>query len=105
MLPTQKPQFMNPELLVRIRDQRSRLNEGDIVSAKYVAGSNTVVVTGRLGKSMSAPYLFKADGTTFQIRPSVTFPSGLVYTFASLDKATPYQEEEFRKEELQHLRR
>jgi len=98
MLPTQKAQFIDPQVVVHIREQRGKLQEGDIVSAKYIGGSSTVVITGRLGKPKSAPYIFQPDGSTFQILPSVTFTSGLPYAFASLDKATPYQEQEFRKE-------
>jgi hypothetical protein len=81
--------------MLRIRELRKALQEGEIVSAKYVAGSSTVVVTGRLGKSPSVPYLVDADGKHFQIMPTVTFPSGYRYNFASLDRATPFQRDEF----------
>lgn len=95
MLPRQGSQYIDPKVMLQIREQRQKLKEGDIVSAKYVAGSSTVSVTGKLGKSISVPYIMDADGKTFQIMPIVTFASGHKYTFASLDRATPVNRDEY----------
>lgn len=95
MLSQRGTQYMDPQVMLKIREMRRNLKEGEIVTAKYVAGSSTVFITGKLGKSLSAPYVFGVDGVPFTILPTVAMPSGYSYSFASLDVATPAQKKEY----------